>query len=226
MISSTLSNEFPIEIARRCLFAPPQTPEPYLVLALHGYGQTPEMLLPLARRLLGPDPAIGALAAPYPMYDKLSPEGQTVYHWGTRHHWEERVRIHHAMVRRALGDLRAETGIPPARTVLLGFSQPVGLNYRFAGTHPDEVRGVIGLCGGVPSRWEQEAHQPVTAALLHVARSEDEFYPVATVEKFPERLRHHACDVEFHLLPGGHRFPSQAGPLVEVWLRRIGLLPC
>lgn len=194
------------------------------MLALHGYGQTPEMLLPLTQRLFGPGPALAALAAPYQMYDKLSPQGETVYHWGTRHHWEAAVRAHHAMVRRALAELRARTGIPAERTILLGFSQPVGLNYRFAGTFPDEVRGVIGLCGGVPSRWEQEAYRPVTAALLHIARDEDEFYPVAAVEKFPERLRHHARDVEFHLLPGGHRFPSQAGPIVAAWLRRLELI--
>ena len=181
------------------------------------------MILPLVRRMLGPGPAIGALAAPYQMYDRLAPDGETVYNWGTRHHWDATVRVHHAMVLQALAELHQRTGIPASRTLLLGFSQPVGLNYRFAGTHPDAVRGVIGLCGGVPSRWEQESYQPITAALLHVARSEDEFYPVAQVEKFPERLRHHAQDVEFHLLPGGHRFPSQAGPLVAAWMRRLNL---
>lgn len=183
------------------------------------------MILPLVRRMLGPQPAIGALAAPYQMYDKLAADGETIYHWGTRHHSDTTVRVHHTMVLQALTELHQRTGIPASRTLLLGFSQPVGLNYRFAGTHPDAVRGVIGLCGGVPSRWEQESYQPVTAALLHIARSEDEFYPVAQVEKFPERLRCHAQDVEFHLLPGGHRFPSQAGPLVEAWLRRLHLRP-
>jgi predicted esterase len=202
-------------IEGRLLFSPPQTPEDGLVLALHGYAQSPEILLPLVRRLLGPGPAIAALAAPFPMYDRLAADSQTVYHWGTRHHWEETIRIHHDLVLQALDQLPAA-----GPKVLLGFSQPVGLNYRFAGTHPHAVRGVIGICGGVPSRWEEEPYQ-VKAALLHIARSEDEFYPVPVVEKFAGRLRHHAADVEFHLLPGQHRFPSQAGPLVEKWLGRL-----
>ena len=181
--------------------------------------------MPLTRRMLGPGPAIAALAAPYQMYDRLAADGATVYNWGTRHHWEEAIRVHHEMVLEALARLRPMAGSGAGRTVLLGFSQPVGLNYRFAGTHPGAVGGVIGLCGGVPSRWEEEAYQPVTAPLLHIARTEDEFYPVAKVEKFPERLRRHARDVEFHLLPGGHRFPSQAGPIVAGWLARTELMP-
>ena len=28
-------------------------------------------------------------------------------------------------------------------------------------------------------------------------------------------------DVEFHLMEGGHRFPSKAGPLVERWIARV-----
>jgi predicted esterase len=211
----------PLEIEGRLLMDPGATLQ-WQVLALHGYAQSPEILLPLVRRMLGPGPVIGALAAPFPMYDKLGPQGATVYHWGTRHHWEMATRVHHAMVLRALTELRQRTGLGAARSLLLGFSQPVGLNYRFAGTHPDQVRGVIGICGGVPSRWEKEPYQPVTAALLHIARSEDEFYPEAAARGFPDRLHHHAHDVEFHMLPGGHRFPSQAGPLVQAWLDRIG----
>jgi len=211
--------QFVVEIESRCLIDP--GPGPWLVLALHGYGQSPEMLLPLVRRMFGPAPTIAALAAPFPMYDQLGAAANTVYHWGTRHHWAQTVRIHHDLVRRALGELRAQTGVPAARSLLLGFSQPVGLNYRFAGTHPEEVRGVIGLCGGVPSRWEDDAYQPVTASLLHIARSGDEFYPEAVSRGLGDRLRHHARDVEFHMLPGGHRFPSQAGPIVEAWLARL-----
>ena len=29
-------------------------------------------------------------------------------------------------------------------------SRSVGMNYRFAATHPAAVRGVIGICGGIP----------------------------------------------------------------------------
>ena len=61
----------------------------------------------------------------------------------------------------------------------------------------------------------------VTAALLHVARREDEFYKPEVTERFAARLRLRASDVEFHMLEGGHRFPSKARPIVERWLERI-----
>jgi hypothetical protein len=51
--------------------------------------------------------------------------------------------------------------------------------------------------------------------------SEDEFDQPDVTELYPQRLRLRADDVEFHLLEGGHRFPSKAGPLVERWIARV-----
>jgi predicted esterase len=95
------------------------------------------------------------------------------------------------------------------------------MNYRFAATHPHAVRGVIGICGGVPKNWEEGPYQKVSAALLHIARKEDEFYAPAVTERYSDRLRLRADDVEFHMLEGGHRFPSKAGPIVEKWIGRV-----
>jgi predicted esterase len=103
----------------------------------------------------------------------------------------------------------------------MGFSQPVGLNYRLIGTYPAEAGGVIGICGGVPKDWEEDKYHPVAAPILHISRSEDEFFPADTARGFPDRLRHHAADVEFHLLPGGHRFPSKARDLIHTWRKRV-----
>jgi predicted esterase len=58
-------------------------------------------------------------------------------------------------------------------------------------------------------------------AILHISRDEDEFYPVPVVQEFGERLRKYASDVEFHLLPGGHKFPSKGATLIQPWLRRV-----
>src|SRR5262249_18424608 len=101
------------------------------------------------------------------------------------------------------------------------FSQPVGLNYRFIGTYPQEAAGVIGICGGVPKDWEEDKYHAVTAPIFHISRSEDEYFPAEVVRGFPDRLRRHAADVAFHLLPGTHRFPSKAAPLIQTWLKRL-----
>jgi predicted esterase len=57
--------------------------------------------------------------------------------------------------------------------------------------------------------------------VLHIARAEDEFYPPTVTERYSDRLRLRADDVEFHMLEGGHRFPSKAGPIVEKWIGRV-----
>ena len=110
------------------------------------------------------------------------------------------------------------------RRVLLGFSQPVSLNYRFAEAHPDAVRGVVGICGGLPGDWDDEHPGRIGAAVLHIARGQDEFYPAERTEQYARRLRLRCDDVEFHLLEGGHTFPSRGGPVWESWLNRGDLV--
>ena len=63
------------------------------------------------------------------------------------------------MVRHVLAEAGREYGIPAERRILVGFSQSVALNYRFVATLPDEVRGVVGICGGVPGDWAWDSYK-------------------------------------------------------------------
>jgi predicted esterase len=195
-----------------------------LVITLHGYSSNPEAMLRLTAGLVGDSHVIASIQAPNQHYvaDGL-PDRQSVpgYNWGISPHWASAVRLHHDMLLQTLESLRERFKMGKERCLLAGFSQPVGLNYRFAGTHPGEVAGIIGLCGGVPRDWEEDKYQPVQSAVLHISRDQDEFYPVEMVTKFAERLRRHAADVEFHLLEGPHRFPSKAGEIVRAWTDRV-----
>lgn len=193
-----------------------------LVLTLHGFGSNPEAMLRLTVPSVGEDCIVASLRAPNQDYLTGNPATNDVgYNWGTRKHAELNIRLHHDMVRGVAAQLRARFGTFKSRTVLMGFSQPVGLNYRFIGTHPEEAGGVIAICGGVPKDWEETKYARVDAPILHISRSEDEFFPTETVRGFPDRLKHHATDVEFHLLPGGHRFPSKARPIIAAWKNRV-----
>jgi hypothetical protein len=53
---------------------------------------------------------------------------------------------------------------PTRARLLLGFSQTCALNYRFAFTHAGTLRGVVGICGGLPGDWETgeryQTHRP------------------------------------------------------------------
>ena len=195
-------------------------PRSTLVVALHGFGQTPETMLPLTANMMGAGHVIAALEGP----NQFFRDGKAVdvgCGWVTSRHSQAGIRLHHEMVMHVLSEVGREYGIPAERRLLVGFSQPVSLNYRFAATHPDAVRGVIGLCGGVPSDWATAAYCPVKAAVLHIARREDEYYPPSVTEQYEARLRLRVEDVEFHLLDGGHRFPSKGNVIVEGWMGRI-----
>lgn len=186
---------------------------PFLAVALHGYGQTAEMLAAYSRRLLGPAPSIAAIQGPHPQYLEALPSARIGYHWGTSADWPGAIRLHHEILLKVLAEM-------PAQPVLLiGFSQPVGLNYRFLATHPGRVRATLALCGGVPKEWTPP--EIISTPILHIARSEDEFFPLDTAASFEQRLREVATDVEFQLIPGKHRFPSDGRRLIQSWIRRI-----
>jgi predicted esterase len=214
--------------AEYLLHLPPLVDErTLLVLTLHGYGSNPEAMLRLSAMALGEDAVIASLRAPNQHYLNSGPLGTPApgseigYNWGTTRHAALNIQLHHEMVRTVSAELRGRFGIPARHVILMGFSQPVGLNYRFIGTYPDAAGGVIAMCGGVPKDWEEDKYARVEAPILHIARSEDEFFPEALARGFPERLRAHAANVEFHMLPGKHRFPSKAGPLICEFTERI-----
>jgi len=198
---------------------PDADPSKVLVATLHGFGSNPEVMLRLTERMLGPNYIIAAIQAPNQFF--LSQNVNEVgYCWVTNKHSDSSIRLHHDMLLYVLDEVGRQYGIREERRLLVGFSQPVGMNYRFAATHPGAVRGVIGICGGIPKNWEDGPYGKVSASLLHIARSEDEFYGPAVTHKYAERLRLRANDVEFHMLEGGHQFPSKAGSIVEPWIQR------
>ena len=190
------------------------------VLTLHGYGSSPEAMLRLTRMTVGDQCPILAMQGPFQHYAG-APGGDAGYNWGIRQHHADAVRLHHEMVRRAIELVEQRFGVPGGRTLLMGFSQPVGLNYRFIGTHPGAVGGVAAICGGVPKDWETGAYGEVATPILHIARDADEFFPAAVASQFPTRLAARAKDVEFHMLPGTHRYPSKARGIFAAWMDRV-----
>jgi predicted esterase len=191
-----------------------------LIVALHGFGQNPETMLELTVRLFGEHHVFASVQGPNQFFLDAR-ASQVGYGWITNQHATESIRLHHDMMLHVLNEAGREHGIAPERRILVGFSQPVSLNYRFAATFPDAVRGVVGICGGLPGDWDSGSYCPVRASVLHLARKQDEFYPPAATEQYAGRLRLRVKDVEFHLLDGGHAMPSKAGAVVETWLNRI-----
>lgn len=194
------------------------TEKSLLFVALHGHGMTPEQMLRLSRPLAGDGHILVALQGPYQLWvERDGPERRVAFHWATSYEAEYSHRMHHDMLLHVLGEMK----MPASRTVLLAFSQPVSLTYRFICAHNDAVHGAIGICGGIPGDWEKRPYGPTQTAVLHIATREDQFYPPAVTQEYAERLRTRIADVEFHLLDGAHRIPSSAAPLVQAWLERV-----
>ncbi len=218
--NSIESHTFSLPLECYYLLHVPEVPSRLLWMVVHGYAMNASNMLSLALLVLGKQHLVASVQAPHHFYpDQRKPD--VGYNWGTRNHGSSSIQMHHAMIRHVRKQLEDRFHVPPARTVLMGYSQPVGYNYRFASAHPDEVGGVVGICGGVPKDWETGPYGPVKASLLHIARSEDEFFPPSATEDYARKLRTRAKDVEFHMLRGGHRFPSAAAPILDAWSRRV-----
>src|SRR5215813_3393471 len=134
------SHTFQADLECHFLLHRPEEPDDLLFLALHGYGMNPRTMLDLSVLALGKHRLVASLQAPNQFYLQSQPPSTTVgYNWGTRDHGTASIRLHHEMIRRVRRVLEARFGMPAARTVLIGFSQPVGYNYRFAATFPDDI---------------------------------------------------------------------------------------
>ncbi len=207
----------------RChyLLRKPERPSPsaFFIVALHGHAMTAEQMLWLTVPLVGEEHYTAALQGPYQIWVNRNgePRADVAFHWATRFEPEHSWRLHHDMILTVI----AEMGASAEHVVLVGFSQSVALNYRFLCTHPNAVRGAIAICGGIPGDWERRPYQHSPAAVLHIAAREDEYYPPAVAETFPERLRTRIPDLEFHMLDGGHRIPTAARPIMQAWLARL-----
>jgi phospholipase/carboxylesterase len=194
-----------------------------LLITLHGYGASKWHALREARVIAPPGFAIASLQGPHQhLREPKAPGGplRFGFGWLTNFRPEESVAIHH----RALLDLidsLAEEGIADRQRVfLLGFSQSCALNYRFAFTHPDVLRGVIGICGGMPGDWETSAlYQPTKASVFHLSGERDEYYPTSRVENHEAQLRERAHDVSFKGYDAGHEIVQPMRDDVRAWLK-------
>src|SRR5918912_134309 len=161
------------------LHAPALTPAPLLV-ALHGYGSSKSHMMREAMRHAPEGFAVAALQGPHQhLKEPREPGGPLRYGFGwlTNFRPEDSIALHQRALLSLIDSLVARGVARRERVFLLGFSQSCALNYRFAFTHRDVLRGVVGVCGGLPGDWEtSDAYGPARASVLHLAGARDEFY--------------------------------------------------
>lgn len=194
-----------------------------LLIALHGYGASKWHGMREAK-LTAPDGfALAALQGPHQhLREPKQPGGPLRYGFGwlSNYRPEESVAIHHRALLDMIETLVDEGVADRGRIFLLGFSQSCALNYRFAFTHPNLLRGVIGIAGGIPGDWEtSDAYQQTTTAVFHLAGERDEYYPPARVENYAAALRQRATDVEFCSYDAGHEVSAAMRDDMREWLQ-------
>jgi phospholipase/carboxylesterase len=196
-----------------------------LVIALHGYEGNKESMMSLARKINSEDFAIASLQGPNAFFvrgDDPSKRG-IGFGWMMQYRAEETIGLHHRTVLSIIEHARTAISIDRRSVFLLGFSQTVSLNYRFAFTHPDSIRGVVAVCGGIPGDWEQDKYSASNTDVLIIAGETDEFYPLERTTRFKEAIERRANRVEFRSFQCGHVFPRESLGGINTWLLdRVG----
>jgi phospholipase/carboxylesterase len=193
-----------------------------LLIALHGYGANKRQMMREARQMV---PENFAIATPQGIHQHLKEPKESGgplrfgFGWLTNFQPEESVAVHHQALIDLIDTLVDELVADRQRIFLLGFSQSCALNYRFAFTYPERLRGVIGICGGLPGDWDNnEVYRPTEAAVLHLAGANDEFYGPSRVSDYADRLRVRARRVEFKSYEAGHEIVPEMRVDVREWL--------
>ncbi|HVS21591.1 MAG TPA: hypothetical protein VHD88_07070 [Pyrinomonadaceae bacterium] len=205
------------------MVAPESRPAP-LLIALHGYGASKWHAMREAQAIAPEGFAIASLQGPHQhLREPKAPGGplRFGFGWLTNFRPEESVAMHHRALLEMIDTLNREGVANPKQVFLLGFSQSCALNYRFAFTHPDVMRGVIGICGGLPGDWETNEHyKPTDAAVFHLAGERDEYYPPARVNDYAAQLRNRARDVEFKSYDADHEIVQSMRDDIREWLQQ------
>lgn len=205
------------------LHLPEIQPAP-LLIALHGYGANKRQMMREARQMAPANFAIAALQGFHQhMKEPKEPGGplRFGFGWLTNFRPEESVVLHHKALIDLINRLVDEGTVDRQQVFLLGFSQSCALNYRFAFTHPAYLRGVVGICGGIPGDWEaSETYKATEATVFHLAGTRDEFYPPERVWDYADRLRLRARNVVFESYDAGHEIVPAMRHDVRAWLER------
>lgn len=194
-----------------------------LLIALHGYGANKRQMMREARAIAPPDFAVASLQGFHQHMKEPKEQGgplRYAFGWLTSFHPEDSVAVHHRALLDLINSLVDEGIAQGERIFLLGFSQSCALNYRFAFTHPQRLRGIVGICGGLPGDWESsELYKQTNAAVFHLHGEHDEFYPPARVKDYAAQLRGRAHEVKMKSYNAAHEITSEMREDIGAWLK-------
>jgi len=195
-----------------------------LLIALHGYGANKRYMMYEAQLMAPEHFAIASLQGFHQHIKEPRVTNGPLrfgFGWLTNFRSEDSVAVHHRALIDLIGILSDEGIADPAKVFLLGFSQSCALNYRFAFTHPERLRGVVGICGGIPGDWDTSpTYRHAEIDVLHLAGTRDEFYPPERVRDYERQLKTRARSVQFKSYDATHELVPEMRSDVVQWLTR------
>ena len=196
-----------------------------LLIALHGYGANKRYMMREAELMAPEQFAIASLQGFHQHMREPREAGGPMrfgFGWLTNFRTEESVALHHRALIDLIETLSDEGVADPSRVFLLGFSQSCALNYRFAFTHVDRLRGVVGICGGIPGDWEtSQTYRNADIDVLHLTGTRDEFYTPERVRDYERQLKTRARSVTVKSYDAAHEIILEMRADVVQWLDRM-----
>lgn len=193
-----------------------------LLIALHGFEGDKTSMMAVASRIAEGHMIVMSLQGQNQFFIRRhDPRGNRVgFGWGTSYKMGESIQLHHEGIRRLIQIAVKEHQADPERVFLLAFSQACSYNYRYAFSHPRQIRGVIAVCGGVPGDWnENPRYRKARTHVLHIAATEDEWYSREQNEEYRRKLGERAASVDFRFYESTHKFPRASIPHIRQWIK-------
>ncbi len=204
------------------LFVPENLENPApLLLAVHGYGAHKRYMMREARLIAPETFVIASIQAPFQHYRQTENGFKVGFGWLTDYKSDESILIHHNFVLRIVESLVGKEIIDRKNVYLFGFSQACALNFRFALTNPERVRGVIGVCGGIPSDLDTNTiYQKLNAEVLYLYGDTDEFYPLEKFQNFEKKLKGILPNFQSKCYAAKHEITDEMRKDMLAWLNR------
>ncbi len=195
-----------------------------LLIALHGYGANKRQMMREARLMAPEGFAIASLQGPHQhIKEPYEPGGplRFGFGWLTNFRPEESVEVHHRALKELISELVDEGVADSSRIYLVGFSQSCALNYRFAFSNPERLRGIIGICGGLPGDWDTNpAYRRSQINVFHLAGTRDEIYTPERVRDYKQQLETRTPNVTFQSYDAAHEFVPEMREDIRQWLQK------
>lgn len=202
------------------LFVPEnlQKPAP-LLLAVHGYGAHKRYMMRESRLIAPADFVVASIQAPFQHYRQTDDGFKVGFGWLTDYKSDESIALHHDFALRLIEKLVGEKTADAEKVYLFGFSQACALNFRMAFTHPEKVRGVIGVCGGIPSDLDKnEVYKQLNADVIYLYGDADEFYPLEKFQGFERKLKSVLPNFQSKSYQAKHEISGEMRTDMKSWL--------